>query len=75
LGYFFHKKVCINFGKNGLSDIWGHFFTNSSGHPAANQGLPFESGHQEQMKIALINLAEISIVISNRKSRGKIITF
>jgi hypothetical protein len=28
------KKVCINFGtKNGVGNILGEFFTNSSGHP------------------------------------------
>jgi hypothetical protein len=27
-------KKCINFDKNGLGDISGHFFTSSSGHPA-----------------------------------------
>jgi hypothetical protein len=31
---FLQKKLCIEFGINGLGQTLGEFFTNSSGHPA-----------------------------------------
>jgi hypothetical protein len=37
IGYFFPRLLlCINFAKNCIGQHFGRFFTNSSGHPAAD---------------------------------------
>jgi hypothetical protein len=39
LGYFFPRKnLCINFDKNGLGYILGHFYTNATDHPGYKAG-------------------------------------